>query len=181
VVTAFILSGKRTIFPAQVDSRLDSPFHADEFEPIVLRRVKTGDVMVYLPVYVNINAPVADAMSLMGDYGLASLPVVEDNKLSGRIRLLAIYRVPEPDRRTTPVKKVMSREWQSAYPDEDLFTMLKRFAAKDVGNLPVVTREQPDRPIGIVTRSGLWAALESAKELRAEAQRGSNAEVKVGV
>ena len=40
VVTAFILSGKRCIFPAQVDSRLDSPFHADEFEPIVLRRFK---------------------------------------------------------------------------------------------------------------------------------------------
>ena len=38
VVTAFILSGKKTIFPAQVHSRLDSPFHADEFEPIVLRR-----------------------------------------------------------------------------------------------------------------------------------------------
>jgi chloride channel protein, CIC family len=110
VVTAFILSGKRTIFPAQVNSRLDSPFHADEFEPIVLRRVKTGDVMVYLPVYVNVNAPVADAMSLMGDYGLASLPVVEDNKLSGRITLLAIYRVPEPQRRTMPVKEVRSRE-----------------------------------------------------------------------
>jgi CIC family chloride channel protein len=54
-----------------------------------------------------------------------------------------------------------------AYPDEDLFTILKRFAAKDVGNLPVVTREKPDRPIGLITRSGLWAALETAKEERA--------------
>ena len=43
----------------------------------------------------------------------------------------------------------------------------KRFAAKDVGNLPVVTREKPDRPIGLITRSGLWAALETAKKERA--------------
>jgi len=166
VVTAFILSGKRTIFPAQVDSRLESPFHADEFEPIVLRRVKTADVMIHLPVCINLAASVAEALALMGDYGLASLPVVEHNKLAGRVTLLAISRVPEKDRQTIAVKDVMSKEWNPAYPDEDLFTILKRFAAKDVGNLPVVLRETPDRPIGLVTRSGLWAALETAKDQR---------------
>jgi len=167
VVTAFILSGKQTIFPAQVNSRLDSPFHADEFEPIVLHRVKTADVMIHLPVYVNANASVSDAMSLMGDYGLASLPVVEESKLSGRVTLLAIHRVAETERQKVQVKDIMSRDGSTAYPDEDLFTILKRFAAKDVGNLPVATREKPDRPIGLITRSGLWAALETAKEERA--------------
>jgi len=164
VVTAFILSGKRTIFPAQVHSRLDSPFHADEFEPIVLRRVKTAEVMIHLPVYINASAPVGEAMNLMGDYGLASLPVVDQHKLAGRITLLAIHRIAETQRQSVAVKEVMSGEVNAAYPDEDLFTILKRFAARDVGNLPVVTHEQPDRPIGLVTRSGLWAALETAKE-----------------
>jgi chloride channel protein, CIC family len=164
VVTAFILSGKRTIFPAQVHSRLESPFHADEFEPIVLRRVKTADVMIHLPVCINSNAPVAEAMNLMGDYGLASLPVVEQNKLAGRITLLAIHRIAEAQRQSVPVKQIMSGEVYTAHPDEDLFIILKRFAARDVGNLPVVTHEQPDRPIGLITRSGLWAALETAKE-----------------
>jgi chloride channel protein, CIC family len=164
VVTAFILSGKRTIFPAQVHSRLESPFHADEFEPIVLRRVTTAEVMIHLPVYVNSAAPVCEAMNLMGDYGLASLPVVEQNKLSGRISLLAIHRLAEAQRQTVPVKDLMSSEIYAAFPDEDLFTILKRFAARDVGNLPVVTHEEPNRPIGLITRSGLWAALETAKE-----------------
>ena len=161
VVTASILSGKRTIFPAQVDNRVDSPFHADEFEPIVLRRVKTADVMIHLPVYVRADVSAADARHLMGDYGLASLPVVEQNKLSGRITLLAIHRAEEQKR---TVKDLMTSEWSAAYPDEDLFTILKRFAAKDVGNLPVVTREKPDCPIGLITRSGLWSALEAAKQ-----------------
>jgi chloride channel protein, CIC family len=62
----------------------------------------------------------------------------------------------------------MSRECYTAYPDEDLFTILKRFAARDVGNLPVVNHDQPDMPIGLVTRSGLWGALETAKEQLAE-------------
>jgi chloride channel protein, CIC family len=167
VVTAFILSGKRTIFPAQVDSRLDSPFHADEFEPIVLRRVTAADVMVHLPVYVKADAPVGEAMTLMGDYGLSSLPVVDQNKLCGRVTLLAIHRIPAEQRHSVPVKQIKSHEWQVAYPDEDLFTILKRFAANDVGNLPVVTHENPDCPMGLITRSGLWAALETAREKRA--------------
>jgi CIC family chloride channel protein len=168
VVTAYILSGKKTIFPAQVESRLDSPFHADEFEPIALRRVKTADVMIHLPVCVAVDASVSDAMNLMGDYGLASLPVVEQNRLCGRITLLSIYRVPEERRQSTVVKEIMSHDWRAAYPDEDLFTILKRFAAKDVGNLPVVTPENPNRPIGLVTRSGLWSALETAKKQQLE-------------
>jgi chloride channel protein, CIC family len=167
VVTAFILSGKKTIFPAQVSSRLDSPFHSDEFEPIVLRRVKTSDVMIHLPVFVNSQAAVADAMGLMGDYGLSGLPVVEGHKLCGRVTLLASHRVPEAQRQGIKVRNIMSSDLYRAYPDEDLFTILKRFAAKDVGHLPVVTRKNPDVPIGLITRSGLWTALETAKEQRA--------------
>jgi CIC family chloride channel protein len=164
VVTAFILSGKKTIFPAQVRSRLDSPFHADEFEPIVLRRVKTSDVMIHLPVYINADASVADAIGLMGDYGLSGLPVVEQRKLCGRVTLLSAHRIPEAQRQSVKVKEIMSREVYRAYPDEDLFTILKRFAAKDVGHLPVVTHQQPDCPIGLITRSGLWTALETARK-----------------
>lgn len=167
VVTAFILAGRQTIFPAQVRSRLDSPFHADEFSPIVLHRVKAGDVMIHLPVCVNADAPVGEAIGLMGDYGLASLPVVAQNRLSGRITLLASHRIPEQSRPTARVKEIMSPQCTVAYPDEDLFTILKRFAASDVGNLPVVTREKPDCPIGLVTRSALWQAIEAAKEQRA--------------
>ncbi len=164
VVTATILSGKRTIFPAQVRTRVDSPFHADEFEPIVLRKVKAEDVMLHLPVFVNVNASVAEAMHLMGEYGLASLPVVDQNRLCGRITLLATHRVPEARRESTPVQEVMSREWDVAFRKDDLFTILKRFAARDVGNLPVVTAENPHCPVGLITRSGLWSALEAARQ-----------------
>ncbi|MBU6408755.1 MAG: chloride channel protein [Verrucomicrobia bacterium] len=167
VVAAFILSGRKTIFPAQVPSRLDSPFHGDEFEPIVLRHIKTSDVMVHLPVFTNKDATVADAMSLMGDYGLAGLPVAAGHKLCGRVTLLAAHRVPEARRREVKVGEIMSGEVHRAFPHEDLFTILKRFAAKDVGHLPVVTPENPDVPIGLITRSGLWSALETVKERRA--------------
>jgi CIC family chloride channel protein len=168
VVTAFVLSGRRTIFPAQVRSRLDSPFHADEFQPIVLRRVKAGDVMIHLPVAVNVSASVADAINLMGDYGVASLPVIGQNQLRGRVTLLETHRVPEPRRSATRVEEIMSPDQSRAFADEDLFTILKRFAARDVGNLPVVSREKPDCQIGLITRSGLWTAIETARDVQAK-------------
>ncbi|HEU6447929.1 MAG TPA: chloride channel protein [Verrucomicrobiae bacterium] len=176
VVTAFILSGKKTIFPAQVSSRLDSAFHADEFEPIVLRRVKTSDVMMRLPLFISSSATVADAMSLMGDYGLSGLPVVDDHKLCGRVTLMASHRIPESNRQTVKVKEIMSTTIYVAYPDEDLFTILKRFAAKDVGHFPVVTHKNPDVPIGVITRSGLWAALEFVKEQQTVKKEKTDAE-----
>jgi chloride channel protein, CIC family len=181
VVTAYALSGKKTIFPAQVHNRLDSPFHADEFEVIALRRVKAGDVMIHLPVYVNAGASLAEAMILMGDYGLASLPVVDQNQLSGRITLLATHRAPESERSTTKVRDLMQPDRSVAYPNEDLFTVMKRFAANDVGNLPVVSRDRPDRPIGLITRSGLWTALESAKQQQAVRRVDSHAETPAAV
>jgi len=174
VVTVTILSGKKTIFPAQVQTGIDSPFHADEFEPIVLRRVKAEDVMLHLPVVVNLNASAADAMGLMGEYGLASLPVVDQNRLCGRITLLAIHRIAESQRQSTPVKDIMSREWDVAFGKDDLYTILKRFAAKDVGNLPVVMPGNPDCPVGTITRSGLWSALEAARQARLPGRPGED-------
>jgi CIC family chloride channel protein len=79
VVTAFIISGKLTIFPAQVDSRLDSPFHADEFEPIVLRRVKAGDVMSHLPIFVDRDAPLSAVMLSLG-VGVVSMHHDEERR-----------------------------------------------------------------------------------------------------
>ena len=165
VVTAFILSGKKTIFPAQVDSRLDSPFHADEFEPIALRRVKVADVMIHLPVCVNAQASVAEAMSLMGDYGLASLPVggaqpaVRPGHVAGdpsRPRRAAA----EHDRQGGHVVGMASRLSRTRTCSRSSSALRPTTSA----TCPVVTREQPDRPIGLITRSGLWSALEAAKQ-----------------
>ncbi len=166
VVTAHILSGRKTIFPAQVRSRLDSPFHADEFESIVLQRIKAGEAMLRPAVCINADAPATEAINQMGHHGLASLPVIEQDKLCGRITLLSIHQLPENQRSIATVREFMLPQNNVAYPDEDLFIILRRFAANDVGILPVVTREQPDRPIGLINRSGLWATIESARVKR---------------
>jgi hypothetical protein len=45
----------------------------------------------------------------------------------------------------------------------------------------VVSRDRPDRPIGLITRSGLWTALESAKQQQAVRRVDSHAETPAAV
>jgi chloride channel protein, CIC family len=42
-----------------------------------------------------------------------------------------------------------------AYPDETLNTALKHLAAKQIGRLPVVDREDKTKLLGIITRSDI--------------------------
>ena len=82
------------------------------------------------------------------------------------VALLASHKLPESRRTETRVRDVMIAQVPVAFPDEDLFTILKRFASNDVGSLPVVSRENRERPIGLITRSALWHAIETAKEAK---------------
>lgn len=42
-----------------------------------------------------------------------------------------------------------------AYPDESLNTVLQRLATKDIGRLPVVSRKDSRKILGIITRSDI--------------------------
>jgi CBS domain-containing protein len=51
-----------------------------------------------------------------------------------------------------------SRELIVAYPDEVLHDAVTKMVQNDLGRLPVVTREQPTRPIGYLGRSNVMKA-----------------------
>ncbi|MDP2217332.1 MAG: CBS domain-containing protein [Methanolobus sp.] len=48
-----------------------------------------------------------------------------------------------------------TKELEVAYPDETLNAVLKRLAAKDIGRLPVVSRKDKRKLLGIITRSDI--------------------------
>jgi len=58
-----------------------------------------------------------------------------------------------------------------AYPDEPLASALRRMAVRDFGRLPVVSREDPSRLVGILRRQDILRAYNQALLRRAEAKR----------
>jgi chloride channel protein, CIC family len=59
----------------------------------------------------------------------------------------------------------------SAYPDETLRTAADRMAEHDVGTLPVVSRDDPARLVGVLTESGLLTARQRQLQRHEEHHR----------
>ncbi|MGC8839714.1 MAG: TrkA C-terminal domain-containing protein, partial [Anaerolineae bacterium] len=57
-----------------------------------------------------------------------------------------------------------------AYPDEPLWTALKRMGVRDIGQLPVVSREDPRRLVGWIRRNDIVRAYNIAIARRVELQ-----------
>jgi CIC family chloride channel protein len=55
----------------------------------------------------------------------------------------------------TRISQIATHDVISAYPDETLDVVLKRFAMRDVGRLPVVSRDDDKSLLGIITRSDI--------------------------
>ena len=59
-------------------------------------------------------------------------------------------------------KDLATRQVITVYPDDNLYTAFEKIAARDFSILPVVSRENPNRLLGIVTRRDMIGAYNSA-------------------
>jgi CBS domain-containing protein len=71
------------------------------------------------------------------------------------------------------LEEVASRPVLTAFADESLSQAIQRMGVRDLGQLPVVTRSQPPRVIGLLWRVDVVAAYSRAMLQRLEAQRGA--------
>jgi CIC family chloride channel protein len=86
----------------------------------------------------------------------AGFPVLDPNgKLCGIVTLKDVRDKVVHDELDKTINEICSKEVEIAYPDENLNTVLKRLAAKDIGRLPVVSRSDRTKLLGIITRSDI--------------------------
>ncbi len=95
-------------------------------------------------------------ITLMQSSRHAGFPVLDENgKLCGIVTLKDLRDKVKHDELDRKVSDIATKEVEIAYPDETLYAVLKRLAAKDIGRLPVVSRDDREELIGIVTRSDI--------------------------
>jgi CIC family chloride channel protein len=83
-------------------------------------------------------------------------PVVNyKGKLSGIVTLSDIQSKVKSGKVDAKIGEIATKELEVAYPDENLDIVLKRLAAKQIGRLPVVEREDKTKLIGLITRSDI--------------------------
>jgi CIC family chloride channel protein len=166
VVVAYLLSGSTSIFANQVGSLEDSPGHAEEYETLVLKRIRVSDVMTRNVQALGPNANLQIAQDLMDIDHVGGLPVVSGGKLIGIITRTDILKVEPSSRTEKTVSSAMSDKLAVAYPDEDLFSALTKMITRSVGRLPVVDPENTEAIAGIITRTDIGRAIDQSRSTR---------------
>ncbi|MBN2110485.1 MAG: chloride channel protein [Methanosarcinaceae archaeon] len=131
----------------------------------IIRKGKEVDIMESLLVRdamktnvqtVSENKNVQALIALMQSSRHAGFPVLDSGgKLCGIVTLKDLRDKVKRDEFDKNICEIATREMETAYPDETLDTVLKRLAAKDIGRLPVVSRDDNKQLLGIITRSDI--------------------------
>jgi CBS domain-containing protein len=135
--------------------------------------MKVGDLMAKHVEFIDADATVQDAASLMGELDVSALPIGTADDLKGVITDRDIlYRVVAEgkDPRRTPVLQVSTRTIFSVRPEDPISSAMDLMASQNVRRLPVLDEAQ--RVIGWITLSDLSRHLLVESELMQGVLRG---------
>jgi len=114
------------------------------------------DAMITYVQTVSEEKSVETLTTLMQVSRHVGFPVLDSKgKLSGIVTLSDLRSKVKSGDVDKKVKDIATRRLEVAYPDETLDAVLKRFASKQIGRLPVVDREDKTRLLGLITRSDI--------------------------
>jgi len=131
--------------------------------PLVLDSISVGEVMERRVVAVKPDMPLSALELLVNETNHTGFPVLEDNKLIGVITINDVIKVPSQIRSKLRVRDVLpKRKLVVAYPDESLSIALDKMYEEGVDRLPVVSRERPDKLIGIISENDIITAYRKA-------------------
>ncbi len=98
-------------------------------------------------------------------------------KLTGIVTRGDLVRaLQRPDRERLLVREIAKPNLVVTYPDEPLHDALEKMLANDIGRLPVVNRNEPERPVGYLGRSDILAARMRQHREESVRERGTLAE-----
>ena len=163
VFISYFLSGEKSIFPSQVNTRLDSPAHQDECGLFLLEKFKVKEFMTPNPVTVHPEASLEEAQRLLTERLIGGLPVTNGKRVVGIITKSDIAKVPPEARRYKKVREVMSDNVITLTPEEPLSEALRIISTQGVGRIPVVMSYESRIIIGIITRADIGKAIRKIK------------------
>jgi len=174
VSIAYIVSGDKSIFPSQVNTRADSPIMREEIGISILENYKAKEVM-NKPITLSPEATIKEAEELMKSKLISGIPVVKDNELRGIVTKSDIMGIKKEDRKYIKVGDVMTENPIYVHPDTKLSDVLNIMINRGVGRIPIVVTEEGKRKIvGIVTRSDIGKLIRHRLSLSYEKHREEN-------
>ena len=163
-VVHMLLSGRWTMYRAQVPTHIDSPAHAGDFVVDVLESLSVADVIgeARIPTLVPTDLTLRGAMKIVSDSRETHFPVVENERLVGIFSLTDLRRVFLEDvvEDMVIVRDFMNDRVVTTRMTDSLNDVLRLMTRSNVNVLPVVDAEDPGRVIALLERSAIGRAYD---------------------
>jgi len=139
----------------------------------VMQGIEVGEAMTTRFDTVPADMPLTDLARTFRESHHHGFPVVDANgDLVGVVTIQDLERAASRgDALRLTAGDVATRSLLVAYPDEPLWAALKRMGARDIGRLPVVSRDNPKKLVGLIRRADIIKAYNTAIIRRMELQQ----------
>ncbi|MDQ1336847.1 MAG: chloride channel protein family [Thermodesulfobacteriota bacterium] len=125
-----------------------------------LRHVTVKEAMNPAPIPVRADMRLGRLKDLIYDRGFNSFPVVNaSGRLEGILSLSDLKSAFKRGDNTLTAGDIATRRVVSVTGQESLLSALAKIAAGDFAILPVVERDQPDKLVGVISRSDIMKAF----------------------
>ncbi len=151
VAVSHFLSGEKSIFKSQVNYKIDSPVHYDEFKFFILKQHKVEDVMTKNVIAVEKKVSVIEAGQLLREFNISALPVIEDDRVIGIVTDSDLIKACTREVETLKVADIMNENPVCVTPDKTLFDTLSILIENNVEVAPVVNSLKEGKLIGIIS------------------------------
>ena len=116
-----------------------------------LARITAASVMTREVVTLPDDITVAEALDLIGRIEFNGYPVLRDGRMVGLITTGDLKRLEAENRQDHLIADVMTKKVVHAHPDQTLDTVILKLAQRELSQLPVVSRVDDTRLLGIIT------------------------------
>jgi CIC family chloride channel protein len=135
----------------------------------IMQTVQVEEVMNKAPITMQNEQSVADLFGAFQETHLGGFPVLDsNNELYGMVTMQDMERTIQDMERTLHRKDVNLRDlkvWDVAtpepvtvFPDDPIWSAIRKMAPRDLARLPVVARNNPKQFVGLISRSDIVRA-----------------------
>ncbi len=138
----------------------------------LMEKIHVSEAMFRNLITVTETMAVRDAGLLIKTSSHRGFPVLnETGQLKGIVTRQDINKAMNNDKEDNPVGEIMTRDLVLCYPEETIKIALEKMAERNIGRIPVVEHNDPEKIIGLITRKGIIAAINTGiKELEKESK-----------
>ena len=137
--------------------------YLDQPQP-VLSQMPISEVMEHKVITVSPKTSVFDVREKIVRYNHTGFPVMNEGRLEGMITFDDIRNVPLDVQKKTPAGDMATKNVITVHPDQSTKYAMDLMYQNGIGRLPVVSRDDPGKVVGIITRTDAIRAYEMAVE-----------------